>query len=646
MSKLDEMIRELCPDGVEYKKLGEIATISRGGNFQKKDFLTEGVPCIHYGQIYTKYGLFADKTFTFISEECAKKQKMAQPNDIVMAVTSENIEDVCKCLAWLGDEPVAVSGHSAIIHHHQNAKYLVYYFHSQMFFAQKRKLAHGTKVIEVTPDALVDITLPVPPVEIQCEIVRILDNFTKLTAELTAELTARKTQYGFYREKLLDKTKISATMTKVADLGKWSGGKTPSMAEKKYWESGTIPWVSSKDVKQPILTDTIDHITNAAVDEASMTVYPAGSVAIVTRSGILRHTFPVTYIPFETTVNQDIKILVTKEGISSRYVSHALQAYGENIRRTTKKQGGTVDSLDFQKVLAYKIPVPPLDVQNRIVNVLDNFEKICSDLNIGLPAEIEARQKQYEYYRDKLLTFAETGNTILSRAEQSRAEQSRAEQSRAEQSRAEQSRALIKLLQYVFGYVRISLGDIGSICMCKRILKSQTNTVSGVPFYKIGTFGKEADAYISQETFNEYRSKYNFPKKGDVLISAAGTIGRTVVYDGKPAYFQDSNIVWIDNDESIVLNSYLCYCYELKPWKASEGGTIPRLYNDNIAKAVIAVPPVEEQKRIVSILDRFDAICNDLTSGLPAEIEARQKQYEFYRDKLLSFKEHKDELYD
>ena len=375
-----------------------------------------------------------------------------------------------------------------------------------------------------------------------------------------------------------------------------------------------------------------------------MTLYPAGSVAIVTRSGILRHTFPVTYIPFETTVNQDIKILVTKEGISSRYVSHALQAYGESIRRTTKKQGGTVDSLDFQKVLAYKIPVPPLDVQNRIVNVLDNFEKICSDLNIGLPAEIEARQKQYEYYRGKLLTFAENGNTILSRAEQSRAEQSRAEQSRAEQSRAEQSRAeqsraLIKLLQYVFGYARISLGDVGSICMCKRILKNQTNPVCGVPFYKIGTFGKEADAYILQETFNEYRSKYSFPKKGDVLISAAGTIGRTVVYDGKPAYFQDSNIVWIDNDESIVLNSYLRYCYELKPWKASEGGTIPRLYNDNIAKAVITVPSIEEQKRIVSILDRFDAICNDLTSGLPAEIEARQRQYEHYRDKLLNFKE-------
>ena len=133
MSKLDELIKKLCPDGVEYKKLGDIALISRGGNFQKKDFCESGVPCIHYGQIYTCYGLWATKTFTYIPEEIAKKQKFASCGDIVMAVTSENIEDVCKCLAWLGNERVAVSGHSAIIHHEQNPKYLMYYLHSEMF---------------------------------------------------------------------------------------------------------------------------------------------------------------------------------------------------------------------------------------------------------------------------------------------------------------------------------------------------------------------------------------------------------------------------------------------------------------------------------------------------------------------------------
>ena len=203
MSRLEELIQELCPDGVEYKKLGEIATISRGGSLQKKDFRAEGIPCIHYGQIYTRYGLFADKTFSFISEDCAKKQKMAYINDIVMAVTSENIEDVCKCVAWLGKDAIAVSGHTAIIHHNQNAKYLTYFFHTAMFTAQKRKLVHGTKVMEVTPDTLNTVTLPVPPLSVQSEIVRILDNFTELMSELTAELEARQKQYEFYRDNLL-----------------------------------------------------------------------------------------------------------------------------------------------------------------------------------------------------------------------------------------------------------------------------------------------------------------------------------------------------------------------------------------------------------------------------------------------------------
>lgn len=194
-------------------------------------------------------------------------------------------------------------------------------------------------------------------------------------------------------------------------------------------------------------------------------------------------------------------------------------------------------------------------------------------------------------------------------------------------------------MQYVFGKVVMELGQIGRVAMCKRIMKVETSNDGDVPFFKIGTFGKEPDAYISQEKYDEYQRTYSFPKKGDVLISAAGTIGRTVIYDGEPAYYQDSNIVWLDNDESMVLNKFLYYCYQLQPWAVSTGGTIARLYNDNISKAKIAVPSLDEQSRIVAILDRFDALCNDLTSGLPAEIEARRKQYEYYRDKLLTFTE-------
>ena len=501
-------------------------------------------------------------------------------------------------------------------------RFILHYLLSNHFQSVVEQQKTGSTISHLTQTLFSRLMIPIPPLEIQREIVRILDNFTNLTSELTSELTARGIQYSYYRNKLLTfhaNTKI-VQLADIADIGTGSSNTNEAVEDGKY------PFFVRS--QEPLRKNDYEY------DETA--IITAGDGVGV---GKVYH-----YIEGKYALHQRAyRIHINTPEVMSKYYFHYMKAKFLPYIQKTMFQG-SVASIRRPMLNAFPVPVPPLDVQKRIVNVLDNFEKICSDLNIGLPAEIEARQKQYEYYRDKLLTFAETGNTILSRAEQSRAEQSRAEQSRAEQSRAEQSRAeqsraLIKLLQYVFGYVRISLGDIGSICMCKRILKSQTNTVSGVPFYKIGTFGKEADAYISQETFDEYRSKYNFPKKGDVLISAAGTIGRTVVYDGKPAYFQDSNIVWIDNDESIVLNSYLRYCYELKPWKASEGGTIPRLYNDNIAKAVIAVPSIEEQKRIVSILDRFDAICNDLTSGLPAEIEARQKQYEYYRDKLLTFKE-------
>ena len=109
----------------------------------------------------------------------------------------------------------------------------------------------------------------------------------------------------------------------------------------------------------------------------------------------------------------------------------------------------------------------------------------------------------------------------------------------------------------------IQIKEIGQVRMCKRILKSETNTIEGVPFYKIGTFGKEADAFISEETFNKYKQQYSYPKKGDILISCSGTIGRIVVFDGKPAYFQDSNIVWLEHDGTKVLNEYLKYIYTL-----------------------------------------------------------------------------------
>ncbi|WP_243897249.1 restriction endonuclease subunit S [Helicobacter pylori] len=152
---------------------------------------------------------------------------------------------------------------------------------------------------------------------------------------------------------------------------------------------------------------------------------------------------------------------------------------------------------------------------------------------------------------------------------------------------------------------RVRLGDVGKPCMCKRVMKHQTTRYGEIPFYKIGTFGNTADAFISKKLFLEYKTKYSFPKKGDILISASGTIGRAVIYDGKPAYFQDSNIVWIDNDETLVKNDFLFYAYSNIKWN-TEHTTILRLYNDNFKNTLIPLPPLNEQAAIANILSDVD----------------------------------------
>lgn len=185
---------------------------------------------------------------------------------------------------------------------------------------------------------------------------------------------------------------------------------------------------------------------------------------------------------------------------------------------------------------------------------------------------------------------------------------------------------LTTLLQPKEGWKKVKLGEVGHISMCKRIFSFETTTEGDIPFYKIGTFGKVADAYITKEKYEEYKTKFSFPKKGDILLSASGTIGRTVIYDGGPAYFQDSNIIWLAHDETIVLNDFLYYLYKITSWNL-EGSTIARLYNDNFNKIEISVPykngqpDLAEQRRIAEILSSVDA-----------KIAAEQKVVEKYKD--------------
>ena len=149
-------------------------------------------------------------------------------------------------------------------------------------------------------------------------------------------------------------------------------------------------------------------------------------------------------------------------------------------------------------------------------------------------------------------------------------------------------------------------GDIGKVAMCKRIFNSETSSAGDVPFYKIGTFGRTPDAFIKQSLYDEYKNKYPFPNQGDILLSAAGTIGRMVVYDGEPAYFQDSNIIWLKHDNSTADNKFLKHIYSKMKW-ITESGTIQRLYNDNFLKTKITIPSTPEQQKIADFLGGVDS---------------------------------------
>jgi type I restriction enzyme, S subunit len=192
---------------VEWKPLGEIGAFIRGGGLQKKDFAESGVGCIHYGQIYTQYGTYAEKTKTYVTEECFKKARKAKTGDLVIATTSENDEDVCKAVAWLGDDEIAVSSDACIYKHKLNPKFVSYFFQTAHFQKQKRPHITGTKVRRVNADDLAKILIPRPLLAEQARIAAILDKFDALTHSLTQglprEIALRQKQYEYYRDLLL-----------------------------------------------------------------------------------------------------------------------------------------------------------------------------------------------------------------------------------------------------------------------------------------------------------------------------------------------------------------------------------------------------------------------------------------------------------
>ena len=626
MSKLDELIRKLCPNGVEHKRIGDFAMCFPGATPKTThpEYWENGtIPWMSSGEVNQEEVTFTEKKITQKGYD-ATSTKMVPANTVVIALAGQGktrgsvaITRISLCTnqslcAIVTDETVL-------------SEYLFHYMRSQYLKLRDLSAGNGTRG-GLNMKMIESYLVPVPPVEIQSEIVGILDGFTNLLMELNAELTARKTQYAYYRDKLLQH-KMPTKEYEVGEICEVSaGGDVP----KEHFSKE-----KSEQYKVPVISNgcginAFYGYTDAArVDKPAVTVAARGTIGYAEYRDY--PYFPI--IRLITLIPRDDKQL------NAKYLYYSLEG------RHYKVPTSGIPQLTVPVMKKEKVVIPSLDVQNRIVNVLDNFEKICSDLNIGLPAEIEARQKQYEYYRDKLLTFAETGNTILSRAEQSRAEQSRAEQSRAEQSRAEQSRALIKLLQYVFGYAVVSLQDV-----VKNSCSGGTPKKGVSEYYEDGNIPWlrtqevvfrdicKTECFITESAVKNSAAKW-IPENCVIVAISGATAGRCAINKIPLTTNQHCLNLEVDPEMALYRYVYYCICAKQEELLAKKEGARGDLNSTRILSLQIDLPALEEQKRIVSILDRFDTICNDLTSGLPAEIEARQKQYEYYRDKLLTFEE-------
>ena len=394
MSKLQELIQELCPDGVEYKALEEVCYIL---DYQRKPVSKSkrkfGI-YPYYGangiQDYVDDYLF-DGTFVLVGEDGSVINKDNSP-----------------VINW-ADGKIWVNNHAHILSERSEIM-LLRFLYFALSVIDVSAIVRGCPP-KLNQANLRNIKIPTPPIAVQEEVIRILDHFTNLAAELQAELQARKEQYEYYRNKLLTFDKIgggtqSVTWMKMSEMFDIRNGYTPSKANMAYWENGTIPWFRMEDIRQNgrILSDSIQHITPNAVKGGRL--FPANSLIIATTATIGEHALIIV----DSLANQRFTNLQVRksliEKVNIKYLYYYMFIVGEWCKNNTNMSGfASVDMKKFRKLL---IPLPSLTEQECIVSILDKFEALVNDLSEGLPAEMAAVQEQYEYYRNKLLSFPRT----------------------------------------------------------------------------------------------------------------------------------------------------------------------------------------------------------------------------------------------
>ena len=414
MNYIDELIKKHCPDGVSYKPFGQLATIVRGASPRPiKNFITldsSGINWIKIGDV--KPGIkYITETAEKITIDGAKKSRYVHAGDFILSNSmSFGRPYILKINGCIHDGWLAISDFQKTF----LPDFLYHLLNSNTYQSTMRqKASFGGAVQNLNADIIRDLEMPLVPLEVQREIVRILDSFTSLTAELSAklsaELSARQKQYGFYREKLLLKHS-SSKHVKILDM--LSQPITDGPHTTPTFVSDGIPFISVDAIWDGKIhfEKMRGYITPEFDKECSKKYKPKKNDVYMVKSGST--TGKVAFVDTDRDFNiwSPLAAMRVNSNYLSRYLFHLLQTDFIQNQIKAKSSHGSQPNLSMRVLEQIEVDVPPLDVQQRIVNVLDNFDAICSDLNIGLPAEISARQKQYEYYRDVLLSFKNIDN--------------------------------------------------------------------------------------------------------------------------------------------------------------------------------------------------------------------------------------------
>lgn len=407
MSRIDGLIARHCPDGVAYRPLGDVGQFVRGSGLQKKDFVDDGFPCIHYGEIYTYYGTTARRTKSFVTPELAGTLKQAQPGNLVVTTTSENIADVCTAVAWLGESPVAIGGHACVYRHDLDPLYVAHWFKSERFQAEKRRFVSGTKVKDIKASDLARIRIPVPPLAVQKEIGRVLDEMEQLQAVLEQEVRTREVQGQALMSRITARdagpsVEHGYRQVRLGDVGRlWVDPVTVEPTD-EYVNLG-VRWYGQGVFARPpkkgseIKGSTLYRVRPGQFMFNRMFVVE-GSFGVVPEmlgDGVVSGEFP----RYELDRSQILPEWLTLHLLQPKSLQR-IEAEVTGVERGSTKSRRRWKEEQFEE---FVIDLPPLRKQEEVVRAM----AAVAELQEQLRQELDARRRQLGFYRDRLLSLPE-----------------------------------------------------------------------------------------------------------------------------------------------------------------------------------------------------------------------------------------------